>query len=546
MSTIAKFTPNTKYAIFGTLVAALIAAGLSIGTLVVAGQNSNTNTITVSSGCGQERRAQAYSIRIAAANDNYIRPVPCNVNNGDEDLYPDRRAQYSKSLLHDPVTGLVVPEYYQRLLNAVNSKNFDAVLLAPNASLKLTNPLAGWAFDLIGQDAQSYNVPAPPTFNSATQASEYVESVWMALSRDVPFDQYGLEPITNAAISELNNLTDYKAKLPVNASNLFRGVWKGCDVGPWISQFFYLPCYYGPNHVEMKLVPLAPGINFMTNFTNWLNVQNGGTPYETATFLNHSRYIITGRDLATFVWKDMLFQAYHQAAMVLLDTLSAPFNPTNPYLNSLNQKPFATFGNPGIVTMMTEVATRALHAAWNSKWNLNRRLRPEAFGARVDRTKKGIHNFNINSQGLNSVAGSMLNATYGGYLIPQSFPEGSPTHPSYSAGHSTVSGACITILKAFFDGDYVIPSPVVPNANGSTTVPYVGPALTVEHELNKLSANVGIGRNIAGVHWLSDNYESAKLGEKVAIATLRDYKNTFAEQFVGWRFKDLEGNTIFI
>ncbi len=31
------------------------------------------------------------------------------------------------------------------------------------------------------------------------------------------------------------------------------------------------------------------------------------------------------------------------------------------------------------------------------------------------------------------------------------FPEGSPTHPSYGAGHATVAGACVTILKAWFD-----------------------------------------------------------------------------------------------
>jgi hypothetical protein len=31
------------------------------------------------------------------------------------------------------------------------------------------------------------------------------------------------------------------------------------------------------------------------------------------------------------------------------------------------------------------------------------------------------------------------------------FPEGSPTHPAYGAGHATVAGACTTILKAWFD-----------------------------------------------------------------------------------------------
>jgi hypothetical protein len=40
-------------------------------------------------------------------------------------------------------------------------------------------------------------------------------------------------------------------------------------------------------------------------------------------------------------------------------------------------------------------------------------------------------------------------------LLPMAFQEGSPMHPSYGAGHATVAGACVTILKAFFDGDVV-------------------------------------------------------------------------------------------
>lgn len=545
-----KSSNGSNFLISAIFATCIIIFGITLGNLIATSKIPTTPPLLLpqtGGGCGEERRAQSYSIRIAAATDNYLRPVSCQVNNGDEALYADKRAQYSKSLLHDPITGLVVPAYYEALVAAVNAKNFDSVQLAPNATNKLTNPMGAFAFDLIGIDSHALNVPPAPTFSSTIQGAEYVESAWMALSRDVRFEDFGLENITQAAITELNNLTDYQAKLPVNASNLFRGVWKGCDIGPYISQFFYQPCYYGPNHIDMKLIPFEPGINFMTNMTTWLHIQNGQLPpLETQTYMNTSRYIITGRDLSLFLKRDMLQQAYHQAAMVLLDTLHAPFNPTNPYLNSNNQIGFTSFGAPNIVTMMTEVANRALHGAWQTKWNVARRLRPEVFGARVDRTKKGIHIFDIHPQALNSTAGSFLNSTYGGYFIPQAFADGSPTHPSYAAGHSSVSGACITILKAFFDGDYVIPTPLVPNANGSDTVPYVGPNLTVEHELNKLSANVGIGRNIAGVHWLSDNYVSAKLGEQVAIATLRDYKRTYAEQFVGWRFRDLEGNMVFI
>lgn len=545
-----EISPAVKngFVVAALIITSLLAFGFSLGTLIaVTSSNSAPLQIPQNPGsCGEVRRTQAYSIRLTAAIDNYVHPVPCHVNNGDEALYADRRAQYSKSLPHDPTTGLVNPAAYQQLLNAANSGNFDNVQLAPNATNKLTNPLGGLAFDLIGGDSHSFAIPPAPTFNSAEQAAEYVELSWLSLSRDVPFDQYGLEPITVGAITELNNLTDYKAHLPVNASNLYRAPWKGCDIGPYISQFFYQPCYYGPNHIDMKLPVMTPGINFMTNMTTWLNIQNGGTAIETETYLNTTRYIITGRDLGSFVKKDMLFQSYHQAAMILLDTLHAPYNPTNPYLNSLNQQGFSSFGPPHVSTLVTEVATRALHAAWFQKWFVNRRLRPEAFGARVDRTKKGIFNFNIHPQALNSNVGSILNATYGGYFIPQQYASGAPTHPSYAAGHSTVSGACITILKAMFDGNYIIPTPLVPNANGSTTVPYVGPPLTVEHELNKLSANVGIGRNHASVHFYSDNYASAKLGEQIAITTLRDYKKTFAEPFVGWKFNDLDGNPVFI
>jgi hypothetical protein len=37
-------------------------------------------------------------------------------------------------------------------------------------------------------------------------------------------------------------------------------------------------------------------------------------------------------------------------------------------------------------------------------------------------------------------------------------------------------------------------------------------------KLGKLAANIGIGRNIAGVHWRSDHAASIALGEQVAIA----------------------------
>ena len=115
----------------------------------------------------------------------------------------------------------------------------------------------------------------------------------------------------------------------------------------------------------------------------------------------------------------------------------------------------------------------------------------------------------------------------GSYLLPMAFPEGSPTHPSYGAGHATVAGACVTVLKAFFDESFVIPNPVEASRDGLSLQPYSGTPLTVGGELNKLASNVATGRNIAGVHWRSDAIESLKLGEEVAIRYLREEHHCF-------------------
>ncbi len=55
--------------------------------------------------------------------------------------------------------------------------------------------------------------------------------------------------------------------------------------------------------------------------------------------------------------------------------------------------------------------------------------------------------------------------------------------------------------------------------------------LTVEGELNKLAANIAIGRNWAGVHYYSDYIESLRLGEEIAIGILEEQKLTYPENF---------------
>jgi membrane-associated phospholipid phosphatase len=70
---------------------------------------------------------------------------------------------------------------------------------------------------------------------------------------------------------------------------------------------------------------------------------------------------------------------------------------------------------------------------------------------------------------------AVINGGVGSYLLPMAFPAGSPLHPSYGSGHATVGGACVTVLKWFFDESTLIEDPRVPNADGTDLVPYTGP-----------------------------------------------------------------------
>ncbi|HEU0223225.1 MAG TPA: hypothetical protein VFR34_13580, partial [Paracoccaceae bacterium] len=141
------------------------------------------------------------------------------------------------------------------------------------------------------------------------------------------------------------------------------------------------------------------------------------------------------------------------------------------------------------------------------------------------------------------------------YLLPMAFPEGSPTHPAYGAGHATVAGACVTVLKAFFEMYNPNGSPRLwpyPQAfvgelvgvNGSRLVDAGGAtALTVEGELDKLAANIAIGRNMAGVHYYTDYYESMRLGERIAVSILEEQLSLYAEP-VSMSFTSFDGDHI--
>lgn len=126
-------------------------------------------------------------------------------------------------------------------------------------------------------------------------------------------------------------------------------------------------------------------------------------------------------------------------------------------------------------------------------------------------------------------------------------------HPAYGAGHATVAGACITILKAFFDHKHplkIVDKGDIPKNANPANYAYVSTSngnkleavkvkdrdgkdthLTVEGELNKLASNISIGRNWAGVHYFTDYYESLLMGEQIALGILEEQKLMFTENF---------------
>ncbi|HXN23493.1 MAG TPA: hypothetical protein VOA41_12200 [Candidatus Dormibacteraeota bacterium] len=164
-------------------------------------------------------------------------------------------------------------------------------------------------------------------------------------------------------------------------------------------------------------------------------------------------------------------------------------------------------------------------------------------------TKIGAANDPLHGDVLNSRAVAEVFRRYGTYLLPHALPEGCPQHPSYGQGHGTVAGACVTILKAFFDDSIRLSKMtdiVQSSDDGLALVPYNGldrDRLTVGGELHKIAANIGIGRNHAAVHWRSDYANSLTLGEALAISVLRDQRDTYNEAFQGFTFRRFDGTT---
>lgn len=476
-------------------------------------------------------------------------------------------------------------------------------------------PTAGVVFELEGPDPQAVTMPPAPGLLDASGnpnpelALEMAEVYELAVLRDQPLNDLeasGANGDVQASVDRLNALSyiGNQTGRPrivngsgvLDAQTVFRGSAPGVEVGPYLSQFMLMGntdlngggmvaeglINYGALQIDQRVPTAAPDVDYMITMADYVSVQRGIRPaVETyvdgagapATGINRParRFISTPRDLATYVHYDALYEAYLNACLILL-AMGTPSDPGFDHLSGVGAAAgmaatrrhaggFALYGGPHILTLVTEVATRALKAVRYQKFNNHIRLRPEALAARIElmrRVNDGSVSGDLVPPTLQADvdafrqvldANGTLGAVFAGpgentHFLPMAFPEGSPMHPAYGAGHATVAGACVTILKAYFDTSAVLVQDddgkvtFKRMASGDTPIAFRAPALnapqdkldaftpttalTLQGELNKLAANISIGRNMAGVHFFSDYYDSLRMGEQIAIGMLEE------------------------
>lgn len=516
------------------------------------GKNSVVQASVVRYGSAA-RAAASLNYRTTTAQSENI-DVGTQPDNGDAAQFTDFSASYSKGLAHDAL-GIPNAASWLSMKNALTTGNFadfeNIIVGTPGGgpNSRLNGPQGALAFDLEGVDSHASVIPPAPSIASAQTAAEAVEHYWGALLADVPFTEYPTNSLVAQAVSDMNKLSFVKSNAnnqiprPVTPQNLFRGQISNGDgnvQGPYISQFMLQPTFLGAQPLSQQyqtFLPVGGGItDFLTSVSEYQTIQNGGDSGRQLVFDPTFRFIRNGRDLAAYTHVDVLYQAYF-VALLVLSGMGCPVNPTNPYNHSNTQKAFGTLGGPDAAGTLTELATRALKAAWFHKWIKDLRMRPEEYGALVhaklaNTTPAPQAALALHKDVTKSAALPLIFSTYGSYLLPQAFPEGSPTHPCYPTGHGTVGGACITVLKFFFDGNFVIPNPVMPTSNGLSLVPYTGGPLTVNGELSKLAFNISLGHGIhSGIHFRSSTHWSILLGEQVALSVLQDRARSYNEPF---------------
>lgn len=519
------------------------------------------------------RANEAEQLRDRAAQNEEDLGCFAQPTNGDEERYPNRIANFTKTMRHDDF-GEVNQDDYNQLLEALQGADFDAIEAIPKGGTRnFSNPLGGWAFNMEGPDSPAVSLRdlndnpfTPPAFASEAMAAQAAEVYWMAVCSDVPFEDYPTSPLIAQAAADLNSFPGYVGTRPVTFENIFRYPYPGAEIGPMVSQFQLRDFVFNGIPIDGRAEFLLPvnggdGIDFLTTFDEWLARQRGIAAPEGAEergvdpVLHYPRSL---RDLGRVAGQDQIIGGYFRANLMMGGFEQ---DDANPYKTAQRQSGAATLGGierPGVLLS----AFKGERHAWYQKWFVHRYLRPEAFGGRVHLTKIGARNYPIDPQLLNSPVMNLIFernrlvnqrrriSNEGSFLLPQHRPNGGPTHPSATAGHAITAGASCTVLKAWFREDAPFPPPHwEPTRDGGRRDITGQFPLTIGGELNKLVHNLTAGRDMSGVHWrVADDLSGNVQGEEVAIRLMREAKPTYPEKdrFTGFSLTRFNGQTITI
>lgn len=553
----------------------------------------------------EDRRSNASTVRDQQRDDAFDDFDICPPEaNGDEQRFRKLGfpgfASYTKALAHD-ANGLVNATSLDSLLDAIRTGTqaaFEKVQLGGGVR-KQVNPLNAYSYQSIGNDSNGARMAPAPTFDSRSTAIDMVERYWMALCRDIPFDQYTNSAVNGlilAACEDLNSLGfEQEFGFECTPQTLFRGPYEGCDRGPHVSQFLLQDFKFGNQLIRQIQHYPRPGLDYMTDLDTWNRINNGNDDTSGRDVLDGSRYITTLRDGGQWVHIDLPHQAGLWATLILAG-LGAKPSAAIPYgrdRSITTSVPFGSLGAPDVSIQAGLAGVYALKHAWFQKWCVHRRLRPEVYVQRLELFRRGVlggASANpLNNEKFNDLFGAgadvwrktqvldlifehnrQQNITHdrgdrnGTWLLPMGFPEGCPTHPAYPGGHSAFIAAAATVAKAYYaDGPF--PCPKVPVEGGQRLADYRTPdgaePLTIHGELNKLIANVTLFRDGAGMHWRTDGTISGPnaganrcgvgiptggnlLGETLAVSMLRDTRRTYREEVGTFEFKSINGNLI--
>ena len=542
----ARQSPISRRTLLGGSASVVAAVGGWAGTTLLPGA---ANAADPTAGGGSARQQAAFRMRQAAAQAYLDEPQPSHRSNGDEARYADKRASFAKTLPHNDAGEVDVDAFatFVSVLSGGDPTGFETIPRDQRAEVELNDPQATYSYDLVGLDSAATSLDPPPAFASALMATDMAEVYWRALTRDVPFRDYETDPLVAAAVADINAFAEPRrsgAGEKLTPATLFRGEPPGDLVGPYLSQFLWLDIPYGIKTIEQRYTVPSRGQSFLTDYAEWLACQRGAQPRSRLAFDTTPRFICSARELAEYVHRDFSFQAYMNAALIMLALGKDALSPTNPYRGSRMQFGDITLGSKNVLSLVAQAALLGQKGAYFHKWQVHRRLRPECFAGRIETHATGRRQYDLHTDILACDAVARVRSRYGTRLLPVAFPEGCPTHPSYPAAHACNAGACATILKAFFNANYVLPHPFEATADGSAREVWRGAPLTLGNEIDKLASNIALGRDAAGVHYRSDSVRGLFVGEQQALGLLRDYSRTYNERFDGFIVRKFNGDKV--